>query len=47
MEGFWDRISGQRYQLEDQLLQIEELETHSVLIDVLDLAAEAGKSLQK
>lgn len=45
LEGFWERLSGQRYQLEEQLLNLEELETHSVIIDVLDLAEKAGKKL--
>lgn len=45
LEGFWERLSGQRYQLEEQLLNLEELETHSVIIDVLDLAEKAGKTL--
>ena len=45
LDGFMERISSHKYKLEDQLLMLEELETQSVLINVLDFAAEAGKTL--
>ncbi|TNV73926.1 hypothetical protein FGO68_gene4457 [Halteria grandinella] len=47
LETFWEKIQQQKFLLEDQLLNLEELETHSVILDSLQIAEKAGKSLQR
>ncbi|TNV84443.1 hypothetical protein FGO68_gene14404 [Halteria grandinella] len=47
LETFWEKIQQQKFVLEDQLLNLEELETHSVILDSLQIAEKAGKSLQR
>ena len=42
LETFWDRLSTQRYQLEEQQIQLEEIDTHNTIMDVLDLAVKTG-----
>lgn len=47
VETFMERLSSQKYTLDDQLLNLEEMETHSVIYDSLNIAEKAGKSMQK
>lgn len=47
LETFWDRLSAQRYQLEEQQIQLEEIDTHNTIMDVLDLAVKTGSSLKR
>ncbi|CDW85345.1 UNKNOWN [Stylonychia lemnae] len=45
--AFWERLTTQKHLLEDQLMNIEELQSQSVIYDALNLAEQAGKSLNK
>lgn len=47
LETFLERITSQKYALEDQLLTLEEMETHGAIYDSLCLAEKAGKTMQK
>lgn len=38
LEKFWQSLSAQKYHLEEQLINITEIETQSVLYDALSLA---------
>lgn len=47
LESFWETLSAQRYHLEEQQIQLEEIDTHNTIMDVLDLAVKTGSSLKR
>ena len=47
LESFWETLSAQRYHLEEQQIQLDEIDTHNTIMDVLDLAVKTGSSLKR
>jgi hypothetical protein len=47
LETFWERMQAQKCQVEEQLMALEEVQTHSIIYESLAIAEKAQRVMQK
>jgi len=47
MDAFWQRLDTQKHMLEENLMNIEEIESQHVIFEALKYAESAGSAINK